>query len=111
MPLARIFTRSSEDVAALAALVRELGYDTERASFDGNDQLCAADLEIEVERCATADALRRGAALAADIGADLFIAPGALACDPQPAAEGPPVTEFAKVSAPAAEAPPVAATI
>jgi hypothetical protein len=98
MPLARILNSSPEDAASLATLLRELGYEVE---FGGAEQgRSAADVEVEVELCGADDALRRGVQIAARIGADLFVAPGALTNRPEPAAARPKSAIAAEIETP-----------
>src|SRR5437764_11913960 len=79
MPLARIFsTAAPEDISALASYLRGLGYEVEYAVARGQAKLRPADLEVDVEPCAAGEALSRASRMAAEIGGDVFLAPGAL---------------------------------
>lgn len=99
MPVARIFSESASDAAPLAAHLRDLGYTIELAS-PNSDTTLNADLEIRLERCNRADALAQAERRARELGADVYIADGALAMSTgfEPAAPQP--VERASVAAP-----------
>ena len=96
MPVARIVNGSAEDAAALAVLLRELGYTVEQDSP-------YADLEIELQRCAREGVLKHASARAAQIGADVFLAPGALATPAGVVTPTPPTEDAAAESSLSAE--------
>jgi len=86
MPLARILTRNPERTADLSSQLKQQGYSVEVARPE-QANLGHADLEIEFEICERADVLDRAADLAAELGADVAVAPGVLQMAPKPAAE------------------------
>ena len=98
MPVARIINGSAEDAAALAALLRELGY-----TLDQDSQY--ADLEIELQRYPREDALKQASTMAAGIGADVFLAPGALATTAAVVTQAPPTEDATAGSALSGESP------
>src|SRR5580765_7558099 len=77
MPLARIFTRNPERTADLSRQLQQQGYSVEVTSPD-QAHLAPADLEIAFEVCERADVLERAGDLAAELGADVAVAPGVL---------------------------------
>jgi hypothetical protein len=83
MPLARIFTRNPERTADLSSQLQQQGYKVEVVSPD-QAHLAPADLEIEFELCERADVLQRAGNLAAELGADVAVAPGVLQSAPEP---------------------------
>jgi hypothetical protein len=115
MPLARIFTRNPERTSALSRELHEQGYTVETVNPD-QAQLTPADVEIEFEVCERADVLERANHLAAELDADVAVAPGVLRAMASPAASAPesrdPETEFEAAFAPVIEMPaPHAATL
>jgi hypothetical protein len=79
MPLARIVTDSPEQVSELTSSLRAMGYDVECVSLQmPATGLQPADLEITIESCLRADAPAHAEQIARQIGADVFVAAGAL---------------------------------
>ena len=104
MPVARIFSESASDAAPLAAHLRDLGYTIELAS-PNSDTALNSDLEIRLERCNRADALAQAERRARQLGADVYVAAGALVTSPgsEPAAAQ--SVERASLGAPIAQHP------
>src|SRR5215469_6024467 len=78
MPLARIFSDSTSDAAPLIAHLQALGYTIETVPPHASDLESHADLEIRLDRCSRADALPEAERRARELGADIYIASGAL---------------------------------
>ncbi len=103
MPLARIFTRNPERTTDLSFQLQQQGYTVEVVSPD-QAYLAPADVEIEFEICERADVLERAADLAAELGADVAVAPGVLqpVAGPSQQAAAPPLAEsIVEMKAPA----------
>lgn len=98
MPVARIFSESASDAASLAAHLHDLGYTIELASPNSDTSL-NADLEIRLERCSRGDALAQAERRARELGADVYVAAGALAAIPGPVAAERPRVELTNVAA------------
>lgn len=77
MALARIFSRHPQQAAALSLELQRQGYTVEVLSPE-ETPVTPAHLEIQVEACLPAEVLRRAEELAAQIHADIAVAPGAL---------------------------------
>jgi len=77
MPLARIITRNPEDARALQQELAERGYEV---AYADPSALIAepADLEIDLDRVPLEEGLRLASHWAAENGADVYVAPGAL---------------------------------
>ena len=78
MAVARILTRSPEDAGPLAGGLRARGYTVEIVAPDAAPR-GAVELEITLDPCATADALRRAAEIAQPGGLDVFVSPATFA--------------------------------
>jgi hypothetical protein len=78
MPVARIFSDSTSDAAPLVAHLQALGYTIETVPAHASDLESHADLEIRLDRCSRADALPEAERRARELGADIYIASGAL---------------------------------
>jgi len=74
---ARVFCDHLKHPASLVDALRELGYQVEVLRPEASPS-SPADLDIALETCARAEVLGRAAELAADQGADVVVAPGAL---------------------------------
>jgi hypothetical protein len=114
MALARIFSRSPEQTAALSQQLQQHGYQVEVLNPD-EAPTTFADLEIQLEACDPADVLRRAAELAARLQCDIAVAPGALPpeASPEPAIAAPslPVQPVASVVVADQPAPETAASL
>jgi hypothetical protein len=76
MPTARIITHNPESTEALAAYLRDEGYDVAYAD-PGEAQSSSAELTIHIEACPTPlEALARARELAASSGCDVFVGEG-----------------------------------
>jgi len=75
MPVARIVTRFPEEAAPLIARLRARGYTIEIVD-PGTFRVTPADLEIELERLRTPEALSRAVAFAREREGEIFVAPG-----------------------------------
>jgi hypothetical protein len=76
MPTARIITQNPESTEALAAYLRDEGYDVAYAGPD-EAQSSSAELTIYIEACASPfEALQRARELAASSGCDVFVGEG-----------------------------------
>lgn len=78
---ARIFTNHPGNAENLAEALKQQGYFVEILRPDQTPVL-SADLEIVLETCARADAVRRAAELAHDFDADVAVAQGTLTSTP-----------------------------
>ena len=78
MPVARIFSDSTSDAAPLIAHLQALGYAIETVPPHASDLESHADLEIRLDRCSRTDALPEAERRARQLGADIYIASGAL---------------------------------
>ena len=78
---ARIFTNHPGNAESLAEALKQQGYFVEILRPDQTPVL-SADLEIVLETCARADAVRRAAELAHDFDADVAVAQGTLTSAP-----------------------------
>ena len=74
---ARVFSNQPGNAASLAEALRQCGYQVEILRADATPA-STADLEILLETCATADAVRRATELAVELDADVAVAPGSL---------------------------------
>jgi hypothetical protein len=83
MPLARILTFHPEDAAALSQQLERLGFDVEVAN-PSQEQFARTDLEIEFAICEQHQVLARAAAIAAQLGAEVVVFPGAIPPLPEP---------------------------
>ncbi len=83
MALARIITRFAQDSQPLAEDLRARGFEVQTQSPEEAPSE-PADLEITLEECAPAEALRRAASVA-DQDVHVFIAPGAMTENLRPA--------------------------
>ncbi len=90
MPIARIVTAYTQEVAKLAGQLRARGYTVETV-VPGEVRAGTPDLEITVDRCALEDGLVRAAEAAFAADADIVVAPGMYAPAPQSAPEYPAV--------------------
>lgn len=79
MPVARIFSESASDSAALAAHLHALGYTVEIASPNSEISI-PADLELHVERCSREQAVQRARERAAGTGGNVYVGAGVLQC-------------------------------
>lgn len=75
MPVARIYTRFAEEAAPLIGRLRARGYTIEIVD-PGHFRVTPADLEVELERLATPEALASAARFARERDAEVFVAAG-----------------------------------
>ena len=75
MPVARIVTRFAEEAAPLIARLRARGYTIEIVD-PGTFRVTPAELEIELDRLSTPEALSRAARFARERDAEVFVAAG-----------------------------------
>ncbi len=85
MPLARIITRFPEHTSTLSQQLQLEGYTVEIAA-PGELHIQPADLEIDFALYSPAEVLERASRRAAELGADLVVAPGVLELAMQPEA-------------------------
>src|SRR5215472_14704239 len=78
MPVARIISQSTSDAARLVAHLQALGYTLEVVPPDASGLESHADLEIRLDQCDRAEALAEAERRARELGADIYVASGAL---------------------------------
>ena len=83
MPLARIVTRSPEKIEELGRALQQRGFEVE-VVLPGEASSYPADVELAVETCSAAEAMKRAAEIAGT--SSVFVAPGTLPLDVHPSA-------------------------
>jgi hypothetical protein len=85
MPVARIISSSFEDALQFADYLRPL-FDTVEIAQPGRASDTAVDLEVNLELCTPQEAWRQIAELSREPNGEIFVAPGALFPETEPAA-------------------------